>query len=319
MVAVDPRRLLVFAAIDAAGGVTAAARVLHVSPSAVSQHLAALEREAGVALVDRTTSGVVLTGPGRALAKRAREVRGALIGAENDLAELTGEVSGTVGLASYATVAGRIVAPAIARLARTHPGITVVLFIESEEPALLHRLASGGVDLAIVEELMSPGNVVVRGSASVGDGAQRPRVGPTALIADDPYRIVVPAAWPHPEAMTALLHRPWITGPPGSRVQVALQRLAAGAGVAAPVTHECCVFATVLELVAAGFGAAIVPELALSDPPAGVRITDLTGAGRRRLHASWLGRPTRPRANVLTVAQALVDVGRSLRRPEAEL
>lgn len=313
--AVDPRRLLVLAAIAAAGGVTAAARVLHVSPSAVSQHLAGLEREAGVALVTRTSSGVVLTAAGRALASRAREVQEALVGVENDLAELTGELSGRVGVASYATIASRVVAPAIAQLEHTHPGISVVLHIESEEAALLHRLGSGSDDLVVLEELVSPSAIPGRGSMQEAGRAVPPaNAGTTALIADDPYRIVVPALWPDAESAFALLARPWIVGPPGSQVQVALQRMSGVAGVAAPIGHECCEFASALELVAAGLGAAIVPELALRDPPAAVRITSLPEAGLRRLHASWLGRPTRPRASVLAVVHALVDAGQGLTR-----
>jgi DNA-binding transcriptional LysR family regulator len=301
---IDPRRLLILDAIASAGGVTAASRVLHISPSAVSQHLASLEREAGVALVERTAAGVVLTLAGQALARRASEVKGALLAAENDLMRVTGRLSGVVKVAAYASVASRIVAPAAARLAATHPGIDVTIHIETEEQALLHRLTAGSADVAIIEQLVSP----QPGRPSAADGAA-----PAGTIAhpilDDPYRIVVPASWGRPATTAELMDRPWVGGPIESSVRVALGRIAEAAGTPARVQVECCEFASAMDLVAAGMGAAIVPQLALSSPPPGVLVTSLTDAGLRRLHAVRLGRPTHSRDSVLTLIDALRSNG----------
>jgi DNA-binding transcriptional LysR family regulator len=298
--AIDPRRLLVLDAIASAGGVTAAGRVLHISPSAVSQHLAGLEREAGVALVDRTAGGVRLTPAGRALARRAAEVKDVLLAADNDLAAVTGRLSGVVKVAAYASIASRIVAPAMAALAVSHPGLGVTIHIEAEEQALLHRLTSGSADVAIIEQLVSP--QPDPRPHPVDEGAPAGTVGRAVL--DDPYRIVVPAAWAG-QPVAGLLERPWVGGPADSSVRVALTRIGAAAGRTPHVPHECCEFGGALDLVAAGLGAAVVPQLALGSPPAGVVVTGLPDAGRRRLHAIRPGRPTRPRNTVLLLIEAL--------------
>jgi molybdate transport repressor ModE-like protein len=298
---IDPRRLLVLDAIASAGGITAASRVLHVSASAVSQHLTNLEREVGVALADRTVGGVRLTPAGRALARRATEVKDALLAAEDDLATVTGRSTGRVKVAAYATIASRIVAPALAQLAESHPGIDVAVHVESEEQMLLRQLTSGAADVAIVEELVSPQLDTqphpVDEPATTAGWIATP-------ICDDPYRIVIPAEWPAQE-VASLITRPWVGGPPDSSVRVALARIGQAAGHEARVCHECCEFSSALDLVAAGMGAAIVPQLALARPPTGVTVTPLSEAGLRRLHAVRLGRPTRPRNAVLVFIDAL--------------
>jgi DNA-binding transcriptional LysR family regulator len=299
--AIDPRRLLVLDAIASAGSVTAAGRVLHISPSAVSQHLAGLEREAGTTLVDRTPSGVRLTAAGRALARRAAEMKDLLLAADNDLAAVTGRVSGRVKVAAYASIASRIVAPAMATLAESHPGLDVTVHIEYEQPALLHRLTSGDADVAIIEQLVSP--IPAPRPHPVDDDAPAGTV--ARAILDDPYRIVVPADWPAPAAAADLLDRPWVGGPADSSVRVALTRIGAAAGRTPRVPHECCEFGGALDLVAAGLGAAIVPRLALTAVPAGVTVTALADAGLRRLHAVRRGRPTRTRDTVLLLVDAL--------------
>lgn len=303
--AIDPRRLLVLAAIASAGGVTAAGRVLHISASAVSQHLAALEREAGTALVARTSTGVVLTPAGQALARRAEQLRETLEGAEDDLAQVTGRVSGAVSVAAYATVASRAVAPAMTELATTDPGLKVTILIESDEAALLHRLTTGSADVAVIEELISP-----------TQPASRRRTSPPGTVwqelFDDPYRIVVPSAWPAADRASDLLSRPWISGPPESSVRVSLRRIGDAGARAATVEHECCEFASALDLVAAGLGAAIIPQLALTTVPAGVEVTPFGDAGFRRMYALRLGKPTRPRDSIRIVIDALEKAGRRI-------
>src|SRR5688572_26730362 len=97
---IDPRRLVVLRAVADAGGVLAAASVLHLTPSAVSQHIARLEAETGVTLLDRSRLGgrrsVGLTTAGRLLARHAARLTDVLAAAEHDLAALTGQVSGPV-------------------------------------------------------------------------------------------------------------------------------------------------------------------------------------------------------------------------------
>ena len=72
--ALDVGRLRLLREIGTRGSIAGAARALGLTPSAVSQQLAVLERDCGASLVDRSSRGVVLTGAGRQLASRAEQV-----------------------------------------------------------------------------------------------------------------------------------------------------------------------------------------------------------------------------------------------------
>src|SRR5499425_1738874 len=151
----DPRRLLVLRAVDRHGGVVGAAEVLRVTPSAISQQLAALERDAGVALVDRSRRGgqrpVELTAAGRRLAGYAAQLDQVLQEAEADIAAFASAAVGPVTVAAFFTILSGYVGPALTRLARTHPGIRVRV-IELDEPQALPELHAGTIDLVFVED-----------------------------------------------------------------------------------------------------------------------------------------------------------------------
>lgn len=250
----DPRRLLVLHAVWRDGSVQAAAARLHLTPSGVSQHLARLEAETGVALLDRTRLGggrsIALTDAGRALAEHAETLAGALADAEQTLSTLRGGPVGTVAIGAFPTAVRRLVAPAVAVLGQTHPGLQPRV-VEISEPAALTELAAGRLDVAILEV--------------DGDAPQRHTTGIVERpLLRDAYRIVVPAAWAARQD-DEVLAGTWIGGPPGSAARAALDRLALNAGVGrVDVRHECLEFPAALALVDAGLGAALVPELALT-------------------------------------------------------
>ncbi len=250
----DPRRLLVLHAVWRDGSVQAAAGRLHLTPSAVSQHLTRLEAETGVGLLDRTRLGggrsIGLTAAGRALAEHAERLAGALADAEHTLATLRGGAVGAVAIGAFPTAVRRLVAPAVAVLARTHPGLQPRV-IEISEPAALTDLAAGRLDVAVLE--------------LDGEAPQRDITGivEKPLLRDD-YRIVLPAAWAGREDRD-VLDGPWVAGPSGSAARTALDRLARNCGVdRLDVRHECLEFPAALALVDAGLCAALVPELALN-------------------------------------------------------
>ena len=130
----DPRRLAVLAAIARTGGVLAAADALHVTPSAVSQQLARLEREAGLALVVRGGRRLELTPAGEVLAEHGRRVVEELAAATETVAELTESAAGTVTLVSFFTAITTLVAPALPALQAAHPAISVRVVDVPEEP-----------------------------------------------------------------------------------------------------------------------------------------------------------------------------------------
>jgi DNA-binding transcriptional LysR family regulator len=274
---IDPERLLVLRAVADAGSVTAAARRLRLAPSGVSQHLAALERETGLQLVDRSRRGgqrpLRLTAEGRRLAGHATRLAEVLADAEADVQALAGQVEGTVVVAAFPTVIGPVVVPALESLARSHPGLHPSV-VEVTERSALDGLQAGEIDLVLVE-----------------DDAQHPRP-PTSgcgyrWLTDDRYRLAMPAAWPQPESLGDLQGRPWVDGPPGSAVHQALGRLRAGSGQPLPGRHSCLEFPAALALVSGGLAAALVPDLALTAPPAGVRVVDVAGLGARRISAGY--------------------------------
>src|SRR5256885_7860678 len=118
---IDPRRLRVLRAVAQHRTVTAAAAALYLSPSAVSQQLAALESESGHTLLTRSSRGVELTAVGRILLGHAHAVVAQLEEAEADLAAYSGGQAGEGTIASFATGIAEAVAPAMGRLAVPPP------------------------------------------------------------------------------------------------------------------------------------------------------------------------------------------------------
>ena len=118
----DVTRLRVLVAVARHGSVTAAARELNYAQPSVSHHLARLEAETGVRLIQRAGRGIRLTDAGRLLADRATEVLGRLDAAENELAAHAGLSAGRVRLAAFPSALGTIVPAAAAMLRAEYPG-----------------------------------------------------------------------------------------------------------------------------------------------------------------------------------------------------
>lgn len=259
---IDPHRLLVLRAVQRAGGVLPAARALYLSPSAVSQHLTRLEAETGLSLVDRSRRGggraLALTAAGRALAEQGERVAAVLAEAERAAMELRGERSGPVRIGGFSTVLRRLVGPAVVDLAIAEPSI-VPAVTEVDEATGLAQLRAGELDLVVLER---------RPGAAPPDGVV------TEDLLRDAYRVVVPAAWPvHDDAQTLLRGR-WIAGREGTPARAALDTLAAAAGIQPDIRHLCEEFTSMLALVGAGLGAAVVTDLVLEFlPHANVRVS----------------------------------------------
>src|SRR5215212_3634305 len=122
----DLRRLGLLRELDARGTIHGAARALDYTPSAISQQLAVLEREAGVALLERAGRNVRLTQAGQVLVRHAASLLDGVEAAEAELADLAaGQVAGVVRVAAFQSAFLRIVAPAVAALGRSHPDVRV--------------------------------------------------------------------------------------------------------------------------------------------------------------------------------------------------
>ncbi|MYV68108.1 LysR family transcriptional regulator, partial [Streptomyces sp. SID2131] len=115
---IEARRLHILRAVADHRTVTAAAAALYLTPSAVSQQLAALEQETGHRLVERSARGARLTPAGEILLQHANAVLAQLERAEAELAAYGSGEAGTVTVAAFATGIGLVVAPALTALAR---------------------------------------------------------------------------------------------------------------------------------------------------------------------------------------------------------
>ena len=296
----DPRRLRVLRAVALRGGVVDAARLLHLTPSAVSQQLAQLEREVGLALVDRSGRRVTLTAPGRLLAARAERIEEELAEARRELVALTGEVTGTATIAAFHTAVTHLVVPALHALAHSHPELRPSV-IDLEGPPALHELRTGAVDLVITED----------------DGGPEPfreeGLGATTLLLEE-YRIVIPASrTPPPESLPELAGLPWVAAPAGSACGRALDRISTEYGFTPHRAHTVLEYPAVLALVTAGFGAAILPTLALSGSASdSVIVLPVPVPGHRRLMAVFRSARSGPEARTSLLIGALSDAARHL-------
>jgi DNA-binding transcriptional LysR family regulator len=147
----EVRRLRLLRELAARRTVTAVAEALSYTPSAVSQQLAALERDAGVQLLERVGRGVQLTEAGRRLVVHADAVIARLEAAEADLARGSGTVSGRVRVASFQTAAHALVIPALGPLEERYPELQCEV-IQAEAEWALPALRLGDVDLVLAEE-----------------------------------------------------------------------------------------------------------------------------------------------------------------------
>ncbi|MCK1796229.1 LysR family transcriptional regulator [Streptomyces sp. XM4193] len=258
---IDPRRLRVLRAVADHRTVTAAAAALYLTPSAVSQQLAALEQETGHVLLDRTGRGVRLTAAGSILLGHAHEVLAQLERAEAELAAYAGGASGEVTVAAFATGIAEVLAPVYARLAAGRPGIRLRIR-DAEGDESLPLVLDGRADLALAVEY--------RGAPEEGDV----RLTRFPLYAE-PFDAVLPAAHPLAErpdiTLQGLADDDWITPYPGNPCHDVTLLACELAGFKPQLTHQSDDFRAVVALAGAGAGVALVPRSALR----GIELKDL--------------------------------------------
>lgn len=144
----DVQRLKVLREVAEHGSFTAAARALSYTPSAISQQIAVLEREAGATLVERGPRGVTLTEPGRLLAKEADEILGRLAAAELELQALAGLRAGLLRLGWFATAGATLMPRAIAAFQQRCPDIELQL-LQGDPDECIPRLRARELELAL--------------------------------------------------------------------------------------------------------------------------------------------------------------------------
>jgi molybdate transport repressor ModE-like protein len=247
----DPRRLLIFRAVARAGSISAAARELGWTQPAVSQHLRALERSVGCALLLRGAGGVELTEPGRTLLARADALAVQLHMAEEELADLTALRRGRVRLAAYPSAAATVVPRAVAGLRKRHPDIDVEL-AEAEPPEALALLRTGDADLALVFSYERDQPLEAPGLSWLPLGEE-----PVSLVVADRH----PAGSRRRLSLADLADEPWIVG--CERCRAHTLQLCRAAGFEPAVRHASDDYVVVQNLVAVGLGVTLLPRSAL--------------------------------------------------------
>jgi DNA-binding transcriptional LysR family regulator len=163
----DVRRMQLLRAVVTSGSVTAAAGNLGYSPSAISQQLAVLEREAGVPLLERVGRGVRPTAAGRLLTEHAAIISKNLTDAETALKDLKEGRTGHLSVRYFASAGVALVPPSIVRLRKDHPGLQIDLkLVDPEDP--LPEVEEGTADVAIVvfPRLNPPGRGILSTSST---------------------------------------------------------------------------------------------------------------------------------------------------------
>ncbi|GAA0979804.1 MULTISPECIES: LysR family transcriptional regulator [Nocardiopsidaceae] len=250
---IDVRRLQLLQALEHHRTVAATAEALNVTPSAVSQQLAVLAKEAGVPLVERQGRRFLLTGAARVLLRRAHVIFAEMERATADLAEYAQGDRGVIRVGSFSTGISDLVAPALARLRTSHPEWSFeVVQAEPEESAEMVR--SGRLDVALT---MSTRHLPASGDPDF-------RVDPVMVELLDailPYQ--------HPLAARTSLHlaedlsdQDWIMSAPGTAWHECVSGAANQAGFQPRVVHTVDDFSAVFSLVQAGLGIALMPRLA---------------------------------------------------------
>lgn len=261
-------RLRTLVAIADLGSFAAAARSLNLAPPTVSLHIAELEGRVGGALLTRGRGAARTTAIGETLLERARRL---LADAELALDDVRRQVAGREGrvrLGASTGVLAYLLPQALQVLAHEHPGIDVQAAVLTSQDTLA-RLAEGTLDIGLIA-LPQP--------AVAGLAVRRWR--------RDPVLAFLPAAWPMPARVTPawLAERPLIANDSTTRLSRLTMAWFARAGVHPQARIQLNYNDAIKSLVAAGYGAALLPHEAHAPaPPGGVAMRPLRPALWREL------------------------------------
>ena len=258
------------------GTVTAAAEVLHLTPSAVSQQLAALESEVGQELLERRGRRVAITSAGRLLLAHTDTILAEVERAEDAMRLHANGANGEVRVVAFATAITLLVAPALTRLRETSPGLDLVVRDAEGHEGITHLL-DGDADLAIAVEH--------RGSPRPDDR----RLARIPLYAE-PFVAVLPPAHPaagrDPIELSMLADDDWVMTTPGNPIRDVVLLACEQAGFQPRIVHQSDDFRAVAALVAAGGGVSLVPRLAVPESTLALTRPLAEPAPTRRVYAA---------------------------------
>ena len=248
---------------------TRAAAREHIAQPALSQQIARLEAEVGLALVERTTRRVSLTGAGELLVARARHILSELDAAQAELQTLAGVQGGRLSVGALHTMGPVDLSLLLASFHRNHPAVELTVREQSSEE-LAEMLRDDVIDLAFL---------------SVTERIQRRGLELHRLVSEE---LVAAVPTEHPLAgrdvvrFMELADEPFIAFRPGSRLRELLDSAAANAGFEPRIALESNESRRIRSLVSGGLGVAILPRSDAGTPGAAVSIARLVEPQMRR-------------------------------------
>ena len=263
----DVRRLRLLRDLAHLGTIAAVAQAHSYTPSAVSQQLAALGREAGVPLLEHTGRRVSLTPAGTALVQHTETILAALEAADAALAAASTGLTGIVRIGAFPSAVHTLLPGALVALAAQHPALDLMV-TELDPVEMPDALRDRRLDVALSHDYDIAPAIAEAGLDAV------------ALIEEGVFLAV-----PGTAGTTALADAErdaWIIGSPGTLCHTVTMRLCESAGFTPTVRHHIDDFTAVLALVAAGQGVALIPELASPARP-DVRLIPLPARRRTRI------------------------------------
>lgn len=303
----DIRRLRLLSELKVRGTLAGVAEALAYSPSAVSQQLALLEKEAGVELLQKVGRRVQLTPQAEILVQHTAILLERLEIAEADMTASLTTVSGTVRVAVFQSAAHAVIPQALTVLAAEYPDLRVE--ITEREPELgLFEVSARDFDLVIAEQY--PGHTRAHWADldRVNLAADTLRLAVPPAPADDAHPpIAVPGNRIAAAGITGLQDAaswPWVMEPEGTASRQWATQLCRSAGFEPDVRFETADLIAHIRLIQSGNAVGILPDLVWSGATPTVRLLDLPGAPERTVFTA-ARRSSASRPGVLAVRDAL--------------
>jgi DNA-binding transcriptional LysR family regulator len=301
----DLRRMRLLRELNARGTIGAVALALDYSPSAVSQQLALLEKEAGVPLLERVGRNVRLTAAAQTLVAHTDALLARMEEAESDLEATHEQITGTLRVAAIQSAGLYLLAPALKRLGREHPALRVEV-TDAEPETSLPSLALGTLDMVLADQYPF---------------LPRPRDDRLDLepLLEEQFQIVLPVEHPlavteGPVALAALRDEPWAIGKDDSAyAELMIRACRTFGGFEPDVRHHSNDLLMLLALVANGQAVTLLPDLVGADREPSVVTREVAEASLTRtvFGAIRHGSARRPALNALRAA--LRDTAAGLR------
>jgi DNA-binding transcriptional LysR family regulator len=301
----DLRRLRLLRELSARGTIGAVAEALDYSPSAVSQQLAQLEKEAGVPLLERVGRNVRLTAAAQTLVMHTEVLLARVEEAEADLAATAELVTGTVRVATFQSAGLYLLAPALKLLAARHPALRVEVS-DAEPETTMPSLALGALDLALGDEypfLPRPTDARLE----------------TETLLREQFRVMLPrehplAAGPSPVSLAALRDEPWAVGKADSHyAELAVRACRALGGFEPDVRHRSNDLMMLLALVANGQAVTLLPDLVGAEREPAVAVRDIAEAPLERTVFAAIRRAHARRPALIALRAALRETAAGTR------